>query len=109
VLTDRNEDVVEMLNQNIELNSVKGTAALWRREQRLTVTHLCFADKAEGLVMKWVDDVPAVKEKYPPFEVIIGTLFCRVKNRSTECLGHLQVRMLSTLNIRISSRRSSRR
>ena len=31
------------------------------------------ADKAEGMVMKWVDDLPALKEKYPPFETIIGT------------------------------------
>jgi hypothetical protein len=25
------------------------------------------------MVMKWVDDVPALKQKYPPFETIIGT------------------------------------
>lgn len=53
VLTDRNEEVMDMLNQNIELNSLQ--------------------DKAEGMVMKWVDDVPALKQKYPPFETIIGS------------------------------------
>jgi hypothetical protein len=25
------------------------------------------------MVMKWVDDLPALKEKCPPFETIIGT------------------------------------
>jgi hypothetical protein len=28
VLTDRNEEVVDMLNQNIELNSLQGTGEL---------------------------------------------------------------------------------
>lgn len=30
------------------------------------------ADKAEGVVMKWVDDISDFKQRYPPFEVIIG-------------------------------------
>jgi len=53
VLSDRNEDVVKMINQNIKLNSLQ--------------------DKAEGVVMKWVDDISDFKQRYPPFEVIIGS------------------------------------
>ena len=44
------------------------------------------ADKAKGMVMKWVDDLPALKEKYPTFETIIGTYAVGLHEEMKCCL-----------------------
>lgn len=40
--------------------------------------------------MKWVDDVPALKQKYPPFETIIGT-YSRLALRMMCTLHHFLI------------------
>lgn len=39
VLTDRNEEVMDMLNQNIELNSLQGTGELHETVNAINRTH----------------------------------------------------------------------
>ncbi len=98
VLTDRNEEVVDMLNQNIELNSLQGTGELeTKRLKRSTaLTAVSVADNVEGMVMKWVDDVPALKEKYPTFETIIGTYAVGLREEMKCCVHFIVLFLINS-------------
>lgn len=80
-MSDRNEEVVRILNQNILNNALEGGTPFHFIFISFCCCYLTYsiylympADRAEGITMEWGVDLPTLKDRLSQFDVIMGFL-----------------------------------